>query len=829
MSDDLQNATLLDLFRMETETQAQVLGDGLLALERAPTDAARLEACMRAAHSLKGAARIVGVEAGVSLAHVLEDAFVAAQHGVLVLNVSIIDRLLQGVDLLMRLAHPPGRDPNWAQGAGKAEIDGFVSSFANELAALTGDASQAPRASGELTAFDYASYGMEPGESDAANTEVPLSYTSDTSDIPRISEEVPVSDDAHVQDSLALPRVVEHAVPPTSPDTRDARDARDTYTTERGVHADTGDGASRALRVSADNLDRLLRLSSEALVASRWSQPFAQSLQRLKRHQHDAGDALDRVSSAFAQVADRSDEDRQLLLSALADLRRALGVGGQLLAEQIHELDDFDRRSTQLSQRLYDEALACRMRPIDDRLGGFARMVRDLGRSLGKPARLEIRGADTQVDRDILDQLEAPLGHLLRNAVDHGLERPEVRAAAGKPAEGVITLSARHSAGLLLVSVSDDGAGIDIERVREAVVKRGLVAPETARHLDDNELLEFLMLPGFTLRDTVTDVSGRGVGLDAVRAMVAMVRGTVRIEYTPGRGTKFILQLPLTLSVVRSLLVEIAGEPYALPLASLSRTLALPQEDIDMLEGRPHFTLDGKQIGLVSAQQVLCGTEPTGTSGDQPVVVFGEGEARYGLAVDKFLGERMLVVQPLDARLGKLPNIAAGALTEDGSPLLIIDTADLVRSIAKAVEMGSLERLPMRAAQTSGRGHKRLLVVDDSLTVRELERKLLAARGYDVSVAIDGMDGWNAVRSETFDMVITDVDMPRMDGIELVTLIKRDPRTAELPVMIVSYKDREEDRQRGLDAGADYYLAKGSFHDDALLRAVVDLIGESGS
>ncbi|AJP55902.1 hybrid sensor histidine kinase/response regulator [Pandoraea vervacti] len=758
MSDDLRNATLLDLFRMETETQAQVLGDGLLALERAPNDASQLEACMRAAHSLKGAARIVGVEAGVSLAHVLEDAFVAAQGGALALDVPVIDRLLQGVDLLMRLAHPPGRDPEWAQGAGKTEIDAFVTAFTQTLASRVGDTSKGESHGAlaeEPSAFDYASYGI-----------------------------------------------------PTN---------------------DATDNTSRALRVSADNLDRLLRLSSEALVASRWSQPFAQSLQRLKRHQHDAGDALDRVSSALAQGADRSGEDRQVLLAALADLRRALGGGSQLLAQQIHELDDFDRRSTQLSQRLYDEALACRMRPIDDRLGGFARMVRDLGRSLGKPARLEIRGADTQVDRDILDQLEAPLGHLLRNAVDHGLESAPVRAAAGKPGEGVITLTARHSAGLLLVSVADDGAGIDIERVRETVVRRGLVTAQTAGRLDDNELLEFLMLPGFTLRDTVTDVSGRGVGLDAVRAMVATVRGTVRIEHTPGRGAKVTLQLPLTLSVVRSLLVEVAGEPYALPLANLSRTLALPQERIDMLEGRPHFTLDGKQIGLVSAQQVLCGTAPAGLAGDQPVVVFGEGDARYGLAVDKFLGERMLVVQPLDARLGKLPNIAAGALAEDGSPLLIIDTADLVRSIAKAVEMGALDRLPMRATPSGGRARKRVLVVDDSLTVRELERKLLAARGYDVSVAVDGMDGWNAVRSETFDMVITDVDMPRMDGIELVTLIKRDARTAELPVMIVSYKDREEDRQRGLDAGADYYLAKGSFHDDALLRAVVDLIGESGS
>lgn len=794
MSDELHNASLLDLFRMETETQAQVLGDGLLALERAPTDATQLEACMRAAHSLKGAARIVGVDAGVALSHVLEDAFVAAQRGTLKLDGAYIDRLLQGVDLLMRMAHPPGGDMGWAQGAGKAEIDAFVSALTSQLAELPELPEKAAQADAE--AFDYASYGMS--TSDAEPLPPALASSSSLSSL----------SEPHSADGIGALH-----------GTHDAD--------ERHDPAD-GDSASRALRVSADTLNRLLRLSSEALVASRWSQPFAQSLQRLKRHQHEAGEALDRMSTAMTHAVS-NDEDRQTLLSALADLRRALGVGSQLLGEQLHELDQFDRRSTQLSQRLYDEALACRMRPLGDRLGGFARMVRDLGRSLGKPAQLDIRGADTQVDRDILDQLEAPLGHLLRNAVDHGLESPAQRLAAGKPAQGTITLSARHSAGLLLVSVADDGAGIDLERVRNAVVARGLVTMETAQRLDDNELLEFLMLPGFTLRETVTDVSGRGVGLDAVRAMVAAVRGTVRIEHSPGRGTKFVLQLPLTLSVVRSLLVEIGGEPYALPLASLSRTLALAPEHIEMLEGRPHFTLDGRQIGVVSARQVLYGSEPVAAPGAQPVVVIGDGEARYGLAVDKFLGERMLVVQPLDARLGKLPNIAAGALAEDGTPLLIIDPADLLRSIAKAVETGSLERLPTRAVQAGVAARKRVLVVDDSLTVRELERKLLAARGYDVSVAVDGMDGWNAVRSETFDMVITDVDMPRMDGIELVTLIKRDARTADLPVMIVSYKDREEDRQRGLDAGADYYLAKGSFHDDALLRAVVDLIGEAQS
>lgn len=798
MSDDYGNASLLDLFRMETETQAQVLGDGLLALERKPTDAALLESCMRAAHSLKGAARIVGVDAGVGLAHVLEDAFVAAQHGDLRLDTAYIDKLLQGVDLLMRLAHPPGGDAGWATGAGKGEIDAFVSSLTAQLKTL-------PTTGHAPAQIDYSTYGAAPVSPSA----IPVA---------------PLEPLPEIQPPEVAPSIAPAFVPPQMP----AQMHTEPASTEPSEAPDAPDGP-RALRVSADSLNRLLRLSSEALVASRWSQPFALSMQRLKRQQQEAGSALDRLATVLSEGTSHADGTTATAQAALAELRRTLGASRDLLADQIRDLDEFDRRSSQLSQRLYDEALASRMRPIGDRVANYPRMVRDLGRALGKPARLEIHGADTQVDRDILDQLEAPLGHLLRNAVDHGLEAPAARAAAGKPAEGTITLSARHSAGLLLVSVSDDGAGIDLERLRGTIVTRGLANAETAARLDESELLEFLLLPGFTLRDTVTDVSGRGVGLDAVRAMVAGVRGTVRIAHTPGEGTKFVLQLPLTLSVVRSLLVEVAGEPYALPLASLSRTLALPAERVELLEGRPHFTLDGRQIGLVSARQVLYGAEPVAPAGDQPVVVFGEGEARYGLAVDRFLGERMLVVQPLDARLGKRPNIAAGALMEDGAPLLIIDTADMLRSIAKAVETGSLERLPVRAAQTGAGGTKKVLVVDDSLTVRELERKLLGARGYDVTVAVDGMDGWNAVRSETFDLVITDVDMPRMDGIELVTLIKRDTRTAGLPVMIVSYKDREEDRQRGLDAGADYYLAKGSFHDDALLRAVVDLIGEARS
>jgi two-component system sensor histidine kinase and response regulator WspE len=464
------------------------------------------------------------------------------------------------------------------------------------------------------------------------------------------------------------------------------------------------------------------------------------------------------------------------------------------------------------------------MRPFADGVRAFPRMVRDVGRSLGKQVRLEIVGEATQVDREILEKLDAPLGHLLRNAIDHGIESPAERLAAGKPPEGVVRLEARHSAGLLQIIASDDGRGMDLDKLRMAVVERKLTTTEIAGRLSEAELLEFLFLPGFSLKGSVTEISGRGVGLDVVQNMIKEVRGTIRVSSDAGKGARFLLQLPLTLSVLRTLLVEIGGEAYAFPLAHVLRTLRLPRREISVLEGRQYFMFENRSIGLVSAHQVLGGSEPESVGEDLAVIIVGETGSAYGLVMDRFLGERELVVQPLDKRLGKIKDIAAGALMEDGSPVLIVDVEDLRRSVDKLVEMGRLNKVE-QSAGTEKKTRKRVLVVDDSLTVRELERKLLDHGGYEVEVAVDGMDGWNAVRTGRFDLVVTDIDMPRMDGIELVTLIKKDENLKSLPVMIVSYKDRDEDRRRGFDAGADYYLTKSSFQDETLLRAAVDLIG----
>lgn len=743
--EQMKDASLLELFRLEAEAQAQALGQGLLALEREPRQAAQLEACMRAAHSLKGAARIVGLDEGVQVAHVMEECLVAAQDGRLLLGAEHIDALLAGTDILLHIAD--------VQAERAAEARAAVPGLVQRLETLL---------------------GAEPAQPAAP-----------------VAAEAPPA---------ALPEPPAETVEPAP------------VTLEKKGEEATG----RVLRVTAERLNQLLDLSSKALVDSQRLQPQLASMQRLKRLQATVSRLLDGARDAAGASLDPQAQ------AFLADARRLVGECQQLLGEQMAELDEFAWTTSQRAQTLYDSALACRMRPFADVLGGQARMVRDLGRELGKSVRLEVDGVSTQVDREVLEKLEAPLTHLLRNAVDHGIEAPDARRRAGKPEQGLIRLLARHHAGMLVLDLRDDGAGVDLQRLREGIVRRGLSTGETVARLSEEELLAFLFLPGFSLREQVTEVSGRGVGLDAVQHMVRQLRGGIRMEQVAGQGSHFHIEVPLTLSVVRSLVVEIGGEAYAFPLAHIERMRSLAPEEIVQIEGRQQFWHEGRHVGLVAAHQLLQRPEGRAPEGDIPLVLIRERDTLYGVAVERFIGERTLVVMPLDARLGKVQDVSAGAVLDDGTPVLILDVEDMLRSVDKLLASGRLERIDAGNRQGAAL-RKRVLVVDDSLTVRELERKLLAGRGYDV--AVDGMDGWNALRSERFDLVITDIDMPRMDGIELVGLIRRDARLQALPVMVVSYKDREEDRRRGLDAGADYYLAKASFHDEALLDAVVDLIG----
>ena len=781
-SSDLSQFSMLDLFRMEADGQTNVLTNGLLTMERGGGDDATIEAMMRAAHSIKGAAAIVGLDLVVQLAHAMEDAFVAAQNRLLELSPARIDVLLAGVDVILQVS---------AQS--EAKVAAWLGQNGDRISELL-------RSIGAIAHI----HGAAPP--------APSFY-----------------DDAHDPDELAAAMAamaqmdaLEAAAGLRDNATPDPAPAPEPDPEREPQPAAAGNAGAAPGRAAVNNFDRLLAMASEGRINAHQMNAFIGQMQRFKRNQGVMLQALEQLHEAVLAGGDAA------LIDKSTQTMHKTHPLKQFVLEHLADIESYERRLLVGSKNMVDEVLALRMRPFRDGVQAFPRMVRDLARSLGKEAQLIIAGEETLVDRDILAKIESPLNHMLRNAVDHGLEPAAERAAAGKSPAGTITLTARHRAGMLSIEITDDGRGVDLERIREHVVARNMASAAMATSLSAPELMEFLFLPAFSLKEKASAISGRGVGLDIVHQTIREQNGTVRMESDPGRGLRTSITLPLTQSVVRALVVAIQGEAYAVPIVKVERVLKVAPADIHTLENKQFFDFRGEHVGLVSAAQVLDLGQTGSSAEDLAVIIIGSGLRRYGLVVDEIRGEQSLAVQSLDPVFGKLQDISSAALLDDGAPVLILDVSDLLRTIDKLLGEGSLHQLA-REGGAAQRKVKRILVVDDSLTVREMERKLLHGRGYQVDIAVDGIDGWNVVRSGAYDLVITDVDMPRMDGIELVALIKKDIHLHLLPVMIVSYKDRPEDRARGMSAGADYYLTKGSFHDETLLDAVFDLIGDAAA
>lgn len=764
---DLSSLSMFDLFRLEAEKHCSLLSRDLIALQRNPGRRNLLDPLIRACHSMKDAARIVEISGAAELAHAMADVLRLAQADKSVLSHDDIATLLGSVVLLATIASiRESESAGWLV-AHQREIEGRVE-LLQQIAVKRSTSSPASGSAGSTR--------QEPPEFSAQQ--------------------------------------LEQSAAPADP----APAAEEPKTKKAGRRAEDIDGI-RSVRVAVQSMDRMMGLAGESFIASRWLPDFSQQLLRLKFRQDELYQLMDKIRETLrnAEVATPD-------LRIVDDFKGKLATCRQMLQQDIDALDEHARHAARTSHFLYNEILASKMRPFSEGFRGIPRMVRDLARELGKEARLEVSGSATMVDRDILDKIEAPLTHLIRNCIDHGLESPSERLALGKERQGTVQLKARHSGGMLSISVSDDGRGIDIEKLRRIVVEKKLCDPALALKLADHELLEFLYLPDFSTKEKVSSISGRGVGMDVVHTVVNEVRGKIDVSTRLQKGTTFELQLPLTLSVLGALLAEISGEPYGLPLAAIDYVLQLNRGQIQEIEGRQYFTFKEKRIGIVAAQQVFGTKSPTVTVRESiPVIVFSDKRHSYGLAVDRLLGVRDLVVQRLDTRLGKIKGVDSGSILEDGTPVLIIDIDDVLNSLEQLISGNRL--VPIGSGTDLASGKKRILVADDSITVREVERKMLSARGYDVDVAVDGMDAWNSVRTKNYDLIISDIDMPRLNGFEFVKLIKNDTSLRHLPVIIVSYKDSPEDRNRGLEAGADYYITKGSFQDQALVNAVRELIG----
>ena len=867
---------MMDLYRQEAEAHTKALTSSLLEFEKSNITEEVSEQLMRSAHSIKGAARMVGIDVVVSIAHIMEDCFVASQKGSINLSATAIDVLLKAVDIINDISE------------GKTEK--FPEDDINELVAQlesikSGEMVETSKASTEDNSNDNPM--LELFQSDAANifTKIKTIINTDNKTIKNKDDikilinnihsmsgsaklsgassihklclsiekklehalsnddEVDLSDDSVIKTALnAIEAAINSSVKDndnthlndivellsessstSSPQAKTETEAEAEAEAESLSAIDTDDKASDySIKISTQRLNRLVGLAGESVVESRWVRSHADSMLVYKRRQSE-------IINAFDKLRNYLDESQaaEHIIELFGDIQKRANDARAYLGERLSELDEYDRRVTGLSERLNHEVLQTRMRPFSDCTHGFERMVRDLSRSLDKKIEFKIIGENTQVDREILNRIEAPLNHIIRNAIDHGIESKAERSKAGKPEQASIKVEASHNMGMLSITISDDGRGVDMNALRKRIIERKLSNAEMVKHLSDAELFDFLYLPGFSTRNDVTEISGRGVGLDVVHSTIQEMRGQIRTSSKFGEGIRIQLLLPLTLSVIRSLIVSIGGQAYAFPLARIQSIHTLQRENLKTLEGKQYFTINDKHIGLIDSAQVLEVRDVHAHSDEIPVIILGDRNNSYGVVVDEFIGERDIAVHLLDPRLGKIRDISAATLLDNGEPALIVDIEDMIRSIEILVSGERLSKVGHQVTSSEQVAMKRILVVDDSITVREVEKKLLVSHGYSVDIAVDGMDGWNTVHNNNYDLIISDIDMPRMNGIEFVTMLKGDQDYRSIPVMIVSYKDRQEDREAGLNAGADYYLTKGSFHDESLIEAVIDLIGEA--
>ena len=463
---------------------------------------------------------------------------------------------------------------------------------------------------------------------------------------------------------------------------------------------------------------------------------------------------------------------------------------------------------------LQDRVMRTRMVPVATITDQLQRAVRDIARAQGKDVRWQVEGAATELDRGVLNQLSDSLLHLVRNAVDHGIEPPGERGA-GKSPQATIKLHAWQLGSDVIIAVTDDGGGIDIQRVRERATRLGI---ETA-DLSDAEILQLIFRSGLSTTTFVTDVSGRGVGLDVVKTSVEAARGRIEVHSELGMGTEFRIVVPITLAVLRCLVVEAGGQRFALPFHRVVLSQAHESAREIQAEGRSVVWVGREPVTVSKLAHTLSIAPDEPSLG--PIVVLTDSTRQHAFQVDRLVGQRDVVLKGLSRLLPPLPAVAGAGIEPDGSIFTVLDPPGLIQRARQTARVLT----PVPSARHSQPAHRRILVVDDALTVRELQRSILQRAGFDVRVATDGRQALTMLGEEPADLVLTDIEMPNMDGFALTEAIRAQPALTNLPVLILSSRSSDADRQRGLDVGADGYIIKNSFDEASLLAAVNRLLG----
>jgi two-component system, chemotaxis family, sensor kinase CheA len=568
---------------------------------------------------------------------------------------------------------------------------------------------------------------------------------------------------------------------------------------------ESGELSVTQLRIS-ERLNELRELQRELEGWQRDWTKTRPARARLRRTAHRG-----RESELMLRAAERADKHIQAIVQRTRGLVGDLAQNSSQLATVAHAIGE--------------EVMAIRLLPAGSMFAPFERLVRDLSRQIAKEARLELDGTETELDRRILDELRDPLMHMVRNSVDHGLELPEDRVRAGKPAEGRIKLAAAQRGDRVHIMLEDDGRGLDLEAIRATALRRNLLMPERADTIDADSLIDFIFHPGFSTRAAVSEVSGRGVGMDVVRDHVSRLGGNIRVQTTPGAGTTFTISVPLTLATTRVLLVEDGGQTFAVPSSSVERTGRIRGGELHKLEGRLAIQIDGRVVPVVELSAVLQRPNAgPSTEAWRPFFILTQGERSVALLADRLIDETELVVKGLGAPLRRVRHVSGAAVLGTGAVVVILNPSDLFKSAQGSVESAPRVAAAPVAEAPSARPRRRVLVVDDSVMTRTLERTILESAGYSVVVATDGAHALELLNEAPVDAIVSDVEMPRMTGLELTAAIRQDERWRHLPVVLVTSLDSPEQVERGAAAGADAYIVKGRFDQNDLLQTVGRLL-----
>jgi len=828
-------ADLLSSVVDETGENLDILGRDLLTLEKEGSTPELVNRCFRAAHNLKGLSHVIVIHKLTLIAREMENLLEELRKGQRPASPPLIDVLLKAVDAIREgiLPHMQQKTP-------------IQSDFTSIVEALIAERERKGDAAAPVSP-----------------PAVPVSPSAAPVPPPAAPSPAPAFPPAAMA-AKASSSAPEPAQPPSGPlETAPAAAVLNQTRIQARAQDVAARQEDRILRVGLNKLDDLMNQVGELVIGKTRFEVSVVNLRNLRGELSLFKTHLDELSrrrkdeqkySALASEIDNllwkhslagtERPDWTRLRQEIADLAEShrIGIEQGSLRAQVSELrDEVDRVNRAydelirdleesldymglVSDQLQTEVMKVRMVPISQLFNKFPRMVRDLCRKLGKEAEVTMSGSETELDKLLVDLISEPLMHVVRNSLDHGLEPPEERTRLGKPPVGEIHMGADHKGGEVHIEVGDDGSGIDPTRVKRVAVERGILEPEEAAAMTDEQAIDLIFKPGFSTAAAITDVSGRGVGMDVVREAISTLKGAISVDTAVGKGTTVRIRLPLTLAIINAILVMKNNEVFAIPLTSVLEMLTIQPREIRTVGTRQMVNCRGETLFIRWLDDIL-GIE--GTTWEErtsvPVVVIGNERARLGIAVDKLLGRQEIVIKSLGGLLRRVRCTLGSTILGDGRAILILDPYDILEYVEHS--SGAPVR-PSRAAASvapapgeDSRPAVSILLVDDSRSIRSKMREYLIAAGFKVVEAEDGAQALEIAQRERFDLVSTDINMPHMDGYDLTRSLRKLPEYRRTPIVMVSSKSEKMDRIRGFDAGADDYLVK-PFNRDTLLNTI---------